>query len=853
MPIITGNQKTKTIKTPQAFYGKELTGRGGKTGVLNEELNTLTNYDPEYTLFDTYWAHNKITKKEFLPGGQVAKKITFNLLPVANIADDNVQLAFAKSLLKHSNKQQFVIAEHNGITTYAIPVAVTTHQPKAAGINKIIFMHVLENGHQLDFRGYSTTPSAEYSYRGHIPQGLIEFNAYNMVDEVAKAVQEHADKIIVDTLSALFIRNVSEEIAQDILNNLNIVDLSFHQNVTIWEKLTDLVTHQPNHRFASIINTLIETNPQFLMLKTVTKLDANKDDHTRINIPDPEPETASWLTVQQRDAVKADGPFTIIQAGAGTGKSTTIMERIKFMIDCGIDPKTIRVVSLTNVAADNITEKSPLVQSSTIASYINDIYNHNITGHNIVDEANLIDHIDLYAKNMPYAEELQNILRSQMKGNDLNHTPVVDIRNHLDDILAILNKVGLVTLSLQSYISYIKMDDFEYEDAALHFIVDETQDNNIFEFVYLMNLVAKRKGSFYIVGDASQTLYEFRGASSLALNVIENIDAFCNIKLETNYRSNQDILNMANLTLSDIEVNQFANIQLETPDLDIVTDVESLKSAVKVAPFKITKMANVDLTNLNHVNPDIETYLKDKLDKGEKVAILTYARRHVEGLQAGVERFLAQNRIDAKVGSIMPPRAGANNLLSQFFRARQRDLSRLQNINASKIIDVAIEYGNTLSARARGKKVIDSINKAHVQNQIYVHRLEQKRRNGLITDAEFLHEFQTLMLNWEIRNNSIQRSLKKQREQEMNKPEIIKNSDIIFSTVHSAKGLEFDNVIYLVFEDSNPSESDKRMHYVALTRAIKSELIVAGHTLKNSTYHMQLQNLISEYESEATA
>lgn len=81
-------------------------------------------------------------------------------------------------------------------------------------------------------------------------------------------------------------------------------------------------------------------------------------------------------------------------------------------------------------------------------------------------------------------------------------------------------------------------------------------------------------------GDASQTLYEFRAANP-ALSALEASGVFTVCKLSTNYRSAQEILDFANIHLSDIEANRFTNIQLQANSV-VTSTVDSFTASVRL-------------------------------------------------------------------------------------------------------------------------------------------------------------------------------------------------------------------------------------------------------------------------------
>ena len=107
-------------------------------------------------------------------------------------------------------------------------------------------------------------------------------------------------------------------------------------------------------------------------------------------------------------------------------------------------------------------------------------------------------------------------------------------------------------------------------------------------------------------------------------------------------------------------------------------------------------------------------------------------------------------------------------------------------------------------------------------------------QNGLTTLKDFTDcAFQTL-IDYEIEKNALKLRLTSMRNQQK-KEQDISHYNFVASTIHSAKGLEFDNVILLYNEQDSGTEEAKRMYYVGLTRARQSEYILAYNANRQSS------------------
>lgn len=123
-----------------------------------------------------------------------------------------------------------------------------------------------------------------------------------------------------------------------------------------------------------IAGDLSKQNLNLLMSHTLEGLSVLKP---QLSTP-PTGGTNTWqipahFSTQQRAAISTPEPLTLVQAGAGTGKSTVILGRISHLEGQGVAGEDIMVLSFTNAAADNIIERNPRVRSMTIARMIHDL------------------------------------------------------------------------------------------------------------------------------------------------------------------------------------------------------------------------------------------------------------------------------------------------------------------------------------------------------------------------------------------------------------------------------------------------------------------------------------------------
>lgn len=287
------------------------------------------------------------------------------------------------------------------------------------------------------------------------------------------------------------------------------------------------------------------------------------------------------LNDKQREAVfKTDGPVLIL-AGAGSGKTTVLINRIAYLIGgLNVRPYQILAITFTNKAATELKNRlvnmlgsdGDEVFASTFHSMCVRFLRRDIdkigysSDFNIFDRADQTTVVKECLKELNVDSEIFNhktVLNEISRAKDELETPDDMKKNNPFDF-----KKGVISDIYQLYQKKLKtynaldFDDiimltvklFEEHPDVLEFyqrkfkyvMVDEYQDTNHAQYK-LVSMIADGYKNFCVVGDDDQSIYKFRGAD------IENILSFEKqyenatvIKLEENYRSTQNILDAAN-------------------------------------------------------------------------------------------------------------------------------------------------------------------------------------------------------------------------------------------------------------------------------------------------------------------
>ena len=293
----------------------------------------------------------------------------------------------------------------------------------------------------------------------------------------------------------------------------------------------------------------------------------------------------SELNDAQYEAVTTvDGPVLVI-AGAGSGKTRTLVYRVAYLMQHGIPPEKILLLTFTRKAAQEMLWRSGRLLNDTCSRVIGGTFHGTAnmllrrygsclgfaSNFTIIDRADAEGIINLLksslglggaSKQFPSKRVLISIMsgavNKSMDLEDLVFEQYTHLSEHLDDIL-----------NLQRHYQEFKRDNglMDYDDLLVnwkrmlqesaevrraiserfsHIMVDEYQDTNLIQ-ADIVRLAASTHDNVMAVGDDAQSIYSFRGADFY--NIMRFPKVFANtriIKLEENYRSTQPILSLTN-------------------------------------------------------------------------------------------------------------------------------------------------------------------------------------------------------------------------------------------------------------------------------------------------------------------
>lgn len=565
---------------------------------------------------------------------------------------------------------------------------------------------------------------------------------------------------------------------------------------------------------------------------------------------------------EQLKVITTKKPLVVAAAGAGTGKSHTLTGRLRFLKAQGQDLNHVLVLSFTNTAAKNISGLYPGIQSLTLADMFNQIYNATFPDQVLTNPNTLSNTLRLlepkskmFSSSKGHIEQVINQFAKLLdelepkgfKKSDLNHV-MADmsalIQDNMHDILLILNSVKQTTLSLQPIIINAALSigwpnlqipkSLEKIDII---ITDESQDISTFEYIMLLDMALRRKAQLMIVGDGSQTLYEFRNSNPKFLTSIQASKVFENFNLTTNYRSNGTILAYANPLLSIIEANSEANIQLIPQDLrEIQPSKDDFKKHVEIITQALPNGKNAE-----SLKDAIETGLtKDKtidwvskaLARGEKVAVIGSTNASVTNAYDTLPDVLRTKNPQLTVDAyhLMSNRQKPNDIASSLLTEIKR--SELENIALDKTVDDAIADILEVFTKLWNLRMAKSKNAVNYGLPNIVTTLVKNAFKETGVQFAFSKDdksnFAGLLINSIIQGETKYNDFAQYLTVKDDTNKELENNNLIFTTGHSAKGLEFDNVV-VIYDESHAKSGQQdslRMLYVTLTRAKQNELII---------------------------
>ncbi len=585
----------------------------------------------------------------------------------------------------------------------------------------------------------------------------------------------------------------------------------------------------------------------------------------------------------------AEGPCLVL-AGAGSGKTRTLIYRLAYLLERGVPPHNILLMTFTNKAANEMRSRTEMLLKYQPKGLWSGTFHH--IGNRMLrmyageigftPEFGILDQDDSRdliktcikkvrgkekASDFPKAAVLQSII--SLKANTGISIPdIVDRRfPYFSRVIEEIKTVARLYLEKKTSSGNMDYDDLltnwkrlletvpaareRFTSQFKYIMVDEYQDTNTIQ-ADIVDILGSAHRNVLVVGDDAQSIYSFRGAR------VENILTFPEkfksarvFRLETNYRSTPDILNLANDSLSRNTAQFKKELKAVNPPLEppALVEVEDLYSQASFVAQRVLELMSEDA-----LAGDIAVLFRAHYQSAELEMEL--AKRGIPYVVRGGIRFFEQ----AHVKDVLSYLRIVSNPADE--AAWLRVLTLCPGIGpgyAEKIYRVFRESGRDLMPFVRSHDISAAVpQKAREGYKFFVkiirtltdpgfgdspgNMIEAVLREGyeayLLTNydnakdrIDDIHEVVNFSHGYsELRDFLNDMTLRESFKGETSS--VSEGGSLILSTIHQAKGLEWDTVMVIGLSegqfphtksmgDDAEMEEERRLFYVAVTRARK--------------------------------
>lgn len=574
---------------------------------------------------------------------------------------------------------------------------------------------------------------------------------------------------------------------------------------------------------------------------------------------------------QQKAVTHTDGPVLIL-AGAGSGKTRVLTYRVAYLItNHHVSPHNILMVTFTNKAAAAMKERIRAIIKTKDLPYAGTFHSLcakilRIDGKEIgippnfviYDDADQIDAIkeimkkfDISVKNYNPRAVLATISQAKNELIPALEYPQYARGNFQETVARVY--LGYQKLLLEN--EALDFDDLlmktvalfqkhpeilgKYQEKYHYVLVDEYQDTNKAQYILTKQLSARRR-NICVVGDASQSIYRWRGADFRNItNFRSDFPEAAVFNLEQNYRSTQTILNAAYGVISKNTSHPILNLWTDKKGGDQITLYEA-RNEQDEATFLIHTILQSgkpysDFAVLYRTNAQSRVLEEAFLHAGVPYTLVGgtrfYERKEIKDVLAYL-RLLSNPKDTVSYSRIEKLGKGRLAKFLSFAEKISKDNALIEHTTL-ELLDSTIDVTGYLD-----------LYDANVEEEAY--RLENiKELRSVATEFPFLSEFlENVAL---VEQEYIPKHVK-----ESNGP----RDAVTLMTLHAAKGLEFPIVAIVGMEEGifphsrslmekDEIEEERRLCYVGITRA-KDKLYLT-YANRRLFFGTRTQNMISRF------
>lgn len=532
------------------------------------------------------------------------------------------------------------------------------------------------------------------------------------------------------------------------------------------------------------------------------------------------------LNPDQLKAVKAQKGITRILAGAGSGKTSTLTAKIAYEISQGMDPNKILALTFTKKAGAElklrvkglIGEKAEGMFAGTFHSFA---HNHlsKVVTYSIITDDDIYDILKTVLEDyqgVPYKiDELQQLISCHRNLQKPFKDPMIANIEQDFKKFKLKNKLKDFDDLLCDFLALLNQDYFKFDYELV--LTDESQDNNVVQNQIVKQLIKKNRNLF-IVGDFFQSIYRFRGASPEAFHSWSD-EGCVDYPLTFNYRSTNEILKVANKVLKGMDALEHLKIQLKNPQdhpgapkaklVKVGNIADEVNYTVqKIRELRAAGYSYESMTILYRSHYYAQTLQLKLTEAGIPMTVWSgqnvLKARHIQDLMAFLRVFL--NRTDlvawGRVLSLLP-KIGKKTASTLAVTAAHQGIANVDHPSVGPIQNIFQQQGTGEFFQALEHFYLPYI------------RSEYPKEHRDLACQKFLG---FIKAQPDVRKTISDMLLGDKEEKEM--------EGITLTTVHQAKGLEWDNVFVIgLFDGVFPNlrnedlQEEVRLFYVAVTRA----------------------------------
>ena len=524
------------------------------------------------------------------------------------------------------------------------------------------------------------------------------------------------------------------------------------------------------------------------------------------------------LNKEQQSAVNSKSDRILCLAGAGAGKTKTFIERISKLVDDGVMPESILALTFTNAAAAEMRERyetkhvgQMTPQFRTFHSFCyyvvcRDIAVRSALGYenvpNIASEAeekDIIERARVQCKITLTADQLSH--RNELSKKEQFQAELYD-----KAVLRLMRQENIITFDrLNTEVADLFAADHistkPYKMKYKYIFVDEFQDTDLYQIKFLNSFT---NTNFYFCGDCLQNLYSWRGTSNEFIKALSESDGWDKIKLYTNYRSTNQIVEFAN-NFSKSYAKDSYRIEMKG-----IRDGEKVITKIVDAPdrYSAINTTSIDdaLEELSKLEGTSAILVRTNKELGEVTAYLK---------EKGIEYTASKDTITPHIlECCISDEYMIGWLASHLTTDKYGEYIRLSaNKTAPDINWFLKSYGKNSKIQKYANK-ISSLRELSVSTKPIANKIKEAESILKVKGIE--------VPKADLFGLDFLRYVKENAEE-------IKSSELYVGTIHSVKGLEYDNVFVMNVNSYcfkiNSSEEMSNLYYVAITRA-KNRLFV---------------------------